>query len=154
MADGRCRACRGGAHADNDEKLCALCWTSPYHTEKRRKTMAMNDGAHVQADGGGLRLDEGKPRVDLIPPEAMMELGKLYAAGAKKYADRNWERGMPWSQCLGPLMRHLFKWMAGERLDPETGLSHMTHVAWNAIALVTYELRKIGTDDVRPAEAK
>lgn len=147
MADGYCTACRSGAHADNAERQCVMCYTSPYYTKKRREAMAI-----VPTDGGGLRYDEGKPRVDLIPPEAMMELGKLYAAGAKKYADRNWERGMPWSKCLGPLMRHLFKWMAGERRDPETGLSHMTHVAWNAVALVTYEIRGIGADDVRPAE--
>lgn len=99
------------------------------------------------ADGGGLRYDEGKERVDLLPPDALLELGKVYGAGAKKYAARNWERGLPWSKALGPLMRHLFKWMRGEKIDPEDGQLHIAKVAWNAIALLTYELRGIGVDD-------
>ncbi|NIN67629.1 MAG: hypothetical protein GTO63_23590, partial [Anaerolineae bacterium] len=43
-------------------------------------------------DGKGLRFDEGKERVDLLPPDALMYLGKVYAMGAVKYGDRNWER--------------------------------------------------------------
>ncbi len=115
--------------------------------------MALNDGAAVVAtpgmagDGGGLRFDEGKERVDLLPADALMELGKVYGAGARKYAARNWERGMPWSQMLGPLLRHLFKWMMGENIDPTDGQRHIAKVAWNAIGLLVYELRKIGLDD-------
>lgn len=105
----------------------------------------------IKADNGGLRYDAGKPRTDLLPGDALTELGKVYAAGAVKYGERNWERGMPWSKVLGPLTRHLFRWMIGQPCDPETRLSHMTHVAWNALALVTYELRGIGTDDVHLA---
>lgn len=101
----------------------------------------------IPTDGGGLRKDEGKPRTDLIPTDALLELSKLYAVGATKYADRNWERGMPFSKVYGPLTRHLFKWWMGENIDSESGLSHMTHVAWNAIALMTYEIRHIGIDD-------
>ena len=101
----------------------------------------------LQVDGGGLRFDEGKERVDLLPADALMELGKVYAAGAKKYAEKNWERGMPFHKCLGPLLRHLFKWMRGEKLDPEDGQLHIAKVAWNALALLTYELRGIGVDD-------
>lgn len=127
-----------------DELLCIMCYTSPYYTAKRRQRMA---DEKLKVDGGGLRYDDGKERVDLIPADAMMELGRVYGAGAKKYAERNWERGMPWSKCLGPLLRHLFKWMRGEKFDPEDGQLHIAKVAWNAIALLTYELRKIGLDD-------
>lgn len=101
----------------------------------------------VEADGGGERKDDGKPRVDLLPADAMLYLGQVYAAGARKYTDRNWERGMAYRKMLGPLMRHLFKWMIGERTDPETGLLHMGHVAWNALGLLSYELRNIINDD-------
>lgn len=104
----------------------------------------------VKPDGGGLRYDAGKPRTDLLPPDGLLELAQLYTIGAVKYGDRNWERGMPWSKVLGPLLRHLLRWMVGQARDPETGLSHMTHVAWNALALVVYELRGIGTDDIHP----
>lgn len=111
----------------------------------------MTTHPNVLPDGGGLRYDAGKPRTDLLPADGLLELAQLYTAGAVKYGDRNWERGMPWSKVLGPLLRHLLRWMVGQARDPETGLSHMTHVAWNAMALVVYELRGIGTDDIHPS---
>ena len=87
----------------------------------------------------GLRFDEGKPRFDLIPTYPMFQLARLFTFGAHKYADRNWEKGMNWSKVLAPLQRHLWKWMAGEDNDDETGLNHMVHVAWNAMVLVEYD---------------
>jgi hypothetical protein len=95
----------------------------------------------------GLRYDEGKVRLDLIPAEWVIALGSVLTIGAKKYADRNWEKGMKWSKCLGPLLRHVFKWVAGEDYDQESGRHHMEHVAWNALALVSYHNRKLGEDD-------
>lgn len=101
----------------------------------------------VKADGKGERKDEGKPRVDLIPPDALLELGAVYAYGSKKYFERNWERGMPWSKMVGPLFRHLLRFMAGEERDAESGYLHIAHVAWNALGLLAYTLRGIGEDD-------
>lgn len=99
------------------------------------------------ADNKGLRHDEGKPEFHLIPSEALSELGRVYSFGAKKYAPYNWERGMAWSRCFNSLLRHLYAYWDGETDDPETGLNHMAHVAWNAIALLVYSLRGIGIDD-------
>jgi hypothetical protein len=99
------------------------------------------------ADGGGKRFDDGKPRYDLVPPEAMDALADHYRKGAKKYEDRNWERGMAWGKCFASMMRHAWAWMRGEEYDVETGTHHMIAVAWNAIALFVYHERKIGNDD-------
>ncbi len=101
----------------------------------------------VEADGGGLRFNDGKPRYDLIPPEFMDALATHYGRGAAKYQDRNWERGMNWSKCFASLMRHAWSWMRGQDFDPENGTHHMVAVAWNAIAIYTYATRNIGTDD-------
>lgn len=95
----------------------------------------------------GLRYDKEKPRLDLIPPEAIMALGEVLRKGAEKYADRNWEKGMDWSRVFGPLQRHLWKWWGGENRDSETNLSHLYHALANIVFLLTYEERKIGTDD-------
>ncbi len=59
---------------------------------------------------------------------------------------------MAWSRCYNSLCRHLYVWWAGERYDEETGLPHLAHVAWNALALLTYELRGIGQDDRQAAK--
>lgn len=104
----------------------------------------MND---TRKQGEGLRYDGGKLRYDLLPPDALEELVKVYTQGAKKYAENNWLKGMSWSRVFGSLLRHAWAFWRGEILDPETGCHHMAHVAWNAFALCTYALRKIGTDD-------
>lgn len=96
----------------------------------------------------GLRYDEGKNRLDLIPPEWEWELGRVLTEGAKKYADRNWELGMDYSKVVGPLRRHLNAYLRGERIDPTDGTLHAAKVAWNALVLMTYDLRKIGKDNV------
>jgi len=101
----------------------------------------------VEADNGGLRYNEGKSRVDLIPPDVLLALGKVYAYGTQKYADRNWERGMSYSTVYGCLLRHILKWAAGEAADAESGLPHIDMVVWNAMVLSAYEKRGIGTDD-------
>jgi len=97
--------------------------------------------------GDHLRKDDGKSRLDLLPPEAILALGDLYAQGALKYTPRGWEEGMSWGRCLGSLLRHVFKWARGEDYDKDTGAHHMISAAWNAIALYTYHVRKIGIDD-------
>lgn len=102
------------------------------------------------ASSGGLRYDAGKVRLDLLPPEWVWGLGQVMTAGAAKYEPRNWEKGMAWSKVLGPMLRHTWKWIAGEMYDDETGCHHLAMVAWNALALMTYQLRVIGKDDVFP----
>lgn len=119
--------------------------------------MPPSETEHVMppGDGGGLRYDTAKNRLDLIPPEWTWALGLVMTKGALKYAPRNWERGMAWSKVVGPLKRHLEKWLAGEVYDigtPEalgTRCHHLAQVAWNALALMSYELRGLGHDDVR-----
>lgn len=93
-----------------------------------------------------LKKDAGKLRLDLIPVDAMEELSKVYAFGAQKYAEHSWEGGMKLSRVYAALLRHLFAWWRGEDRDPESGLSHLAHVTWNAVALLTYTLR--GTRNV------
>jgi hypothetical protein len=98
------------------------------------------------------RFNSGKPQYSLIPPEALEELARLYTKGGEKYGDpRNWEKGMPYLDVYDSLMRHAQKWRAGGTRDPETDALHMIAVAWNAIALATYELRGLNAEwDNRP----
>lgn len=95
----------------------------------------------------GLRFNSGKRRFDLIPPDTLAALADLLTVGAQKYAERNWELGMPYKDAIASLERHLNAWKAGEDNDPETGLSHMVHVMCNAMFLATWEHRGVGTDD-------
>jgi hypothetical protein len=67
----------------------------------------------------GLRFNSGKPRTDLLCPEALIGLSKVLGYGAKKYADHNWQKGMNWSIVIGCLLRHTFDLMAGKDIDSD-----------------------------------
>lgn len=96
----------------------------------------------------GLRYDEGKIRFDLIPREWEFGLAHLLTQGAKKYAPNNWKKGMAWSKVLASLRRHLDRWLSGENYDEETGAHHLLAVAWNALVLMSYQLRGVGEQDI------
>jgi len=88
-------------------------------------------------------------RFDLLPSDALWCLAEHYGRNCSKYPARNWERGGAWSLNYGALQRHLQAWWMGEDIDPMSAHKayHLVAVAWHAIALLTYWLRGIGTDD-------
>lgn len=98
-------------------------------------------------DEAALRRDAGKLRYDLLPWDAMDELVRVYTVGAAKYEDNNWLKGMSWGRCVGAMFRHMSRWALGEERDPETNCYHLAHAMWNAMALLTYSMRGLGTDD-------
>lgn len=74
-----------------------------------------------------MKFDGEKVRLDLIPVTPLLAIGKVLTYGAKKYSERNWEKGLAWSRCYAAALRHLFAWWSGETNDPETGLNHLDH---------------------------
>lgn len=105
----------------------------------------------------GRKDDGGKVRLDLVPPELIFAVGDILTFGAKKYADRNWEKGMKWGRVFGALMRHLWSWWGGKgpttksflfnETDEETTRSHLWHAGCCIAFLIAYEERGIGEDD-------
>lgn len=95
----------------------------------------------------GIKYDKDKTRYELIPPELLESVACILTSGAKKYGDRNWEKGMLWSRVFGALMRHLWAWWRGENKDKETGKSHLHHAACCIAFLIAYEERNTGKDD-------
>lgn len=110
-----------------------------------------------QKEKVGVKNDDGKARLDLVPPEIIFALAEILTFGVKKYEERNWEKGMKWGRVFGAMNRHLWAWWAGKintknsflfgSLDMETGKSHLWHAACCIAFLVTYEERKVGEDD-------
>jgi hypothetical protein len=97
------------------------------------------------------RFSKGKIRYDLIPSNPIEELAKVFTYGCQKYDSDNWRKGLNWRKdVIGPLKRHLEKWVRGEKLDNESGLHHLAHVLWNTIALMEYERCSCGRDDRNP----
>jgi hypothetical protein len=105
----------------------------------------------------GTKLDTGKLRLDLIPPEVIFGLGAILTFGAEKYEPHNWEKGMSWGRVFAASMRHLWAWKGAKEktsenylfgsMDPETKLSHLLHALACITFLFVYEERQIGEDD-------
>ena len=87
----------------------------------------------------GRKNDQGKARYDLIPPDSLEALAELYALGANKYGDRNWEEGVEFGRVFSAMMRHAWAWRKGEKCDSEDGQHHLASVAWCAFALMRLE---------------
>lgn len=112
----------------------------------------MSDEKSISKDGSGLRYDNGKLPIDLIPFDALLVLAAVYEQGTEKYAVRNWEKGMAWSRMIKSLLRHFMYWALGEKYDSESGLPHLAHLVWNGLGLLTYEIRGMNDLDDRPLE--
>ncbi len=109
----------------------------------------MTDGntAATRGAANGARHNEGKPRWGLLPWDGLLTCVQVLEAGARKYADRNWERGLQWVETSECLIRHLTAWLQGEDRDDESGLDHTAHVLCNALFLATMVVRGHGEDN-------
>jgi len=91
-----------------------------------------DSGAREDFSTGSKRdTRDGKGRFDLIPTYPLRRLARHYENGAKKYGDRNWEKGQPLSRYLDSCLRHLI--CVEEGLDDE---DHASAVAWNIFAYI------------------
>jgi hypothetical protein len=104
-----------------------------------------DSGQREEFTTGAVRdIREGKGRFDLVSPFALMRLAKWYEAGAKKYSERNWEKGMPFSRFLDSALRHLIKYQMG--MSDE---DHLAAAAWNVFAIMHFEeLGRIDLNDL------
>jgi hypothetical protein len=91
----------------------------------------------------GKKLDGDKPRMDLIPMDALLEVAKVLSFGSRKYGDRNWEKGIHRDRMRGAQLRHDAATMMGESLDPESGLLHVAHKACGALMELALRLRNL-----------
>lgn len=109
-------------------------------------TELKDSGERRQFETGAVRdRGAGKGTPHLVPSWVVWLISRVYEDGARKYASRNWEQGMPLSNYIDSVERHLAKLKAGMRDEP-----HATMVAWNIIGYIfTAWMVKRG---LRPAE--
>jgi hypothetical protein len=95
----------------------------------------------------GVKHDNGKPMMSLLPPEALEEIAKVFTFGSKKYNAHNWRGGFNYSRVLDAVMRHINAFNAGQDNDIETGLSHLAHASCGLMFLITFVKTQTGLDD-------
>jgi hypothetical protein len=87
------------------------------------------------------------PQLGAIEAQAILELARVAGMGAEKYSRHNFLKGFAWSLSSDALDRHLLWWKSGEDLDSESGLHHLAHAAWHCLALISFHIHGLGTDD-------
>lgn len=103
--------------------------------------MSMHFEIDPQNDKKATKQDDGKPRFDLIPPECLLELAKLYEVALHKYPADNW-KGLDDDRIFAAMSRHLNAWHRGEIVDSDDGQFHMTAVAWGAFGILWKYLQR------------
>lgn len=85
----------------------------------------------------GKRYNQGKAPMSMVIEAryALEGLSQVLAFGAEKYARGNWHKGLKHTEIADSLLRHLSAYLAGEDNDPESGLPHVDHIQFNAMAL-------------------
>ena len=92
-----------------------------------------------------VKHDSGKIRPSLVilsMSRALQAVSEVGTFGAEKYTDDGW-REVPDGvrRYTDAMLRHQLAEASGEVNDPESGLPHAAHIAWNALARLDLMLR-------------
>ncbi len=92
-----------------------------------------------------VKYDAGRMRPSLVllsMSRALQSVSEVATFGANKYTDDGW-REVPDGvrRYTDAMLRHLLAEASGEVNDPESGLPHAAHIAWNALARLDLDLR-------------
>ncbi|PHS22159.1 MAG: hypothetical protein COA84_13345 [Robiginitomaculum sp.] len=117
-------------------------------------TKPRNTGDWQKSDTGAMRQALGVPYFRQVPLEAIAAGATALEYGAKKYADRNWEKGLPWQQMIDSLKRHIDDFERRNDIDdgPDgSDLHQICMIMASAMMLSASVMRGVGHDDRMPA---
>lgn len=90
---------------------------------------------------GGMKETSGKLRWTLLPLDSLREVVKVLEYGAKKYSADNWQK-VDKERYKEALWRHWVAYNQGEKVDPETGISHLAHLLCDGLFLLWFDLKE------------
>lgn len=87
-----------------------------------------------------MKADQGKPDYTLVPPQVLDAIEAVREYGVKKYSDpENWKTVEP-ERYWKAILRHTrAAWDDPHKLDEESGLPHLWHIACNLAFLIALE---------------
>lgn len=68
---------------------------------------------------------------DISNSDMLLEVAKHFEEGAKKYGERNWEKGIPVRCYIDSAIRHYLKWLRGDEDEP-----HDRAFCWNILCAI------------------
>lgn len=96
---------------------------------------------------GGIKHDQEKPDMSLLSSVALVKIAQVMTFGKKKYTANNWRGGIAFSRLVAAALRHIFAWLGGESIDPESGVSHLAHASCCLMMLLEFETTRPELDD-------
>ena len=94
------------------------------------------------------KYDETKLDWSLLPIEQIEEVVKVLDYGKQKYSANAWQGVENAEQrYLSATYRHLVEYQKGNKVDEESGLSHLSHLATNILFLMWFEKNKVKYED-------
>lgn len=122
-------------------RICPL----PVATEEQADIIlkAMHEGLELPENKyqslQDAKADEGKPRPTLVPPSLMKAVTAVREYGTRKYKDPdNWKK-VSAERYRDAVYRHWLAYLDGEKMDQESGLPHLWHIACNVAFLIEME---------------
>ena len=75
--------------------------------------------------------------------DMVLDLAKHFEEGAKKYGERNWEKGLPVHCYIDSAVRHYLKWRRGDKDEP-----HDRAFVWNLVCCIWTMKHRPDLDDL------
>ena len=87
----------------------------------------------------GVKHDQGKPMMGLLPFDSLEIVSEVLGYGARKYDRDNWKK-VPdaVSRYEDAMLRHISAYKKGEMLDSESGLPHLAHACCCLMFLISF----------------
>lgn len=86
---------------------------------------------------GFTKADDGKPPLAILfdTSKALGEVARVMAYGAAKYDRKNWAKCDDPERYISATLRHIAAYQGGEKIDPESGMSHLAHAVCSLLFL-------------------
>lgn len=81
---------------------------------------------------------EGKPKLHLMPYDALQEIARALEHGIPKYGKNGYRKGVDWTEYVDAALRHIYAFADGSYpdMDDESKLQHLAHAGASIAILI------------------
>lgn len=130
----QCSDCKGhysDTRPDRKQYVCPFCYSTDSKVAFIEEDELNADYKKEMAD----RFNNGKPQWSMVDFKSLEDMVRVLEFGEKKYSRDNWKKGLKTTEVVDSLLRHIYAYLNGEDIDPESGINHTGHIMCNAMFL-------------------